>query len=158
MSDMIVRREGGIKISRIKESDIDKHIKNNENKMNNLLSERILNSLKNYKVNMKTRNNILTYNRNNRDKSIQKDKKDSVDKSIQKDNVDKSIQKDNVDKSIQKDKKETKNKKEKKHKIITLDFDSLDINDRYGNKIKEETVGGDYLFSDFYYSPESIYY
>jgi len=54
MSDMIVRREGGIKITRIKESDIDKHIKNNENKMNNLLSERILNSLKNYKVNMKT--------------------------------------------------------------------------------------------------------
>ena len=142
MSDMIVRREGGIKISRIKESDIDTHIKNNENKMNNLLSERILNSLKNYKVNMKTRNNILTYNRNknSRDKSIQKDKKDSVDK------------------SIQKDKKETKNEKEKKHKIITLDFDSLDINDRYGNKIKEETVGGDYLFSDFYYSPESIYY
>jgi hypothetical protein len=140
MSDMIVRREGGIKISRIKESDIDTHIKNNENKMNNLLSERILNSLKNYKVNMKTRNNILTYNRNSRDKSIQKDKKD------------------NVDKSIQKDKKETKNQKEKKHKIITLDFDSLDINDRYGNKIKEETVGGDYLFSDFYYSPESIYY
>lgn len=142
MSDMIVRREGGIKISRIKESDIDKHIKNNENKMNNLLSERILNSLKNYKVNMKTRNNILTYNRNinSRDKSIQKDKKDSADK------------------SIQKEKKETKNKKEKKQKIITLDFDSLDINDRYGNKIKEETVGGDYLFSDFYYSPESIYY
>lgn len=133
MSDMIVRREGGIKISRIKESDIDTHIKNNENKMNNLLSERILNSLKNYKVNMKTRNNILTYNRNinSRDKSTQKDKKD---------------------------KKETKNKKEKKHKIITLDFDSLDINDRYGNKVKEETVGGDYLFSDFYYSPESIYY
>lgn len=142
MSDMIVRREGGIKISRIKESDIDTHIKNNENKMNNLLSERILNSLKNYKVNMKTRNNILTYNRNknSRDKSIQKDKKDSVDK------------------SIKKDKKETKNEKEKKHKIITLDFDSLDINDRYGNKIKEETIGGDYLFSDFYYSPESIYY
>ena len=142
MSDMIVRREGGIKITRIKESDIDTHIKNNENKMNNLLSERILNSLKNYKVNMKTRNNILTYNRNknSRDKSIQKDKKDSVDK------------------SIKKDKKETKNEKEKKHKIITLDFDSLDINDRYGNKIKEETVGGDYLFSDFYYSPESIYY
>lgn len=133
MSDMIVKREGGIKISRIKESDIDTHIKNNENKMNNLLSERILNSLKNYKVNMKTRNNILTYNRNinSRDKSTQKDKKD---------------------------KKETKNKKEKKHKIITLDFDSLDINDRYGNKVKEETVGGDYLFSDFYYSPESIYY
>lgn len=142
MSDMIVKREGGIKISRIKESDIDTHIKNNENKMNNLLSERILNSLKNYKVNMKTRNNILTYNRNinSRDKSIKKDKKDIVDK------------------SIQKDKKETKNKKEKKHKIITLDFDSLDINDRYGNKVKEETVGGDYLFSDFYYSPESIYY
>ena len=142
MSEIIVRREGGIKISRIKESDIDTHIKNNENKMNNLLSERILNSLKNYKVNMKTRNNILTYNRNknSRDKSVQKDKKDSVDK------------------SIQKDKKETKNEKEKKHKIITLDFDSLDINDRYGNKIKEETVGGDYLFSDFYYSPESIYY
>ena len=135
MSDLIVRREGGIKISRIKESDIDTHIKNNENKMNNLLSERILNSLKNYKVNMKTRNNILTYNRkNSRDKSIQKDKKDK------------------------KDKKETKNNKEKKHKIITLDFDSLDINDRYGNKVKEETVGGDYLFSDFYYSPESIYY
>ena len=130
MSDMIVRREGGIKISRIKESDIDTHIKNNENKMNNLLSERILNSLKNYKVNMKTRNNILTYNRNINSR----------------------------DKSIQKDKKETKNKKEKKHKIITLDFDSLDINDRYGNKVKEETVGGDYLFSDFYYSPESIYY
>ena len=130
MSDMIVRREGGIKISRIKESDIDTHIKNNENKMNNLLSERILNSLKNYKVNMKTRNNILTYNRN----------------------------KNSRDKSIQKDKKETKNKKEKKHKIITLDFDSLDINDRYGNKVKEEAVGGDYLFSDFYYSPESIYY
>ena len=145
MSDMIVRREGGIKISRIKESDIDTHIKNNENKMNNLLSERILNSLKNYKVNMKTRNNILTYNRN----------KNSRDKSIQKDNVDNV---DNVDKSIQKDKKETKNKKEKKHKIITLDFDSLDINDRYGNKVKEEAVGGDYLFSDFYYSPESIYY
>jgi len=142
MSDMIVRREGGIKITRIKESDIDTHIKNNENKMNNLLSERILNSLKNYKVNMKTRNNILTYNRNinSRDKSIHKDKKD------------------NVDKSIQRDKKETKNKKEKKDKIITLDFDSLDINDRYGNKVKEETVGGDYLFSDFYYSPESIYY
>lgn len=142
MSDMIVRREGGIKISRIKESDIDTHIKNNENKMNNLLSERILNSLKNYKVNMKTRNNILTYNRNknSRDKSTQKDKKDSVDK------------------KDKKDKKETKNKKEKKHKIITLDFDSLDINDRYGNKVKEETVGGDYLFSDFYYSPESIYY
>ena len=134
MSDMIVKREGGIKISRIKESDIDTHIKNNENKMNNLLSERILNSLKNYKVNMKTRNNILTYNRNNegREKS-RKDTKNSLDIN-------------------------RREKREKKNKIVKLDFDSIDINDRYGNKIKEETVGGDYLFSDFYYSPESIYY
>lgn len=139
MSEFIVKRKGGVHISRM--LNADKYTKNMDDDTDTvkLLPPRILESLKEHRVGVNIRNKIL------HSRKDQSDEKEEIE-----------------------DQNTTQKKRDKtyniKKELIRIDLDDVDKNEVFkdSNTTEEsdnvEKQGGMVVYSEYYHSPNSIYY
>ena len=136
MSEFIVKRKGGVHISRMLNADKYTKTLDDNNDTVKLLPPRRLESLKEHMVGVKIRNKILQHRKD--DKYEEKE--------------------DNEDQKTNKKRDKTYNIKKE---LIRIDLDAVDKNEVFNDRKESDNIekqGGMVVYSGYYHSPNSIYY